>query len=480
MDINDNQKHVTGIEEATEAEVNKSKDITTEDTKGKTKQKPKRKVVTIGAIALGLCIFIVLLITFIIPTIKYYTALNLLEDDKYIDAIEKFSHLSDFRDSKTMIQECSYQEANDLLALGSYDDASEKFIEIGEFKDSQDMIYECKFQKAHNFLEMDSFDEAIELYTELGEYSYSSKMIKECNYEKAFSLLEEDSYFKSRKLFKSLEDYKRSETMVNEVTYAKGRDSMKREEYDIAISAFRSLKTIEFKDASELLTKAHHTKGVSLYNEENLIGAYTAFSEIPEYLDTSQKLDDLEVEIYNLAVKQYKYKTEKDVKYAKSLFEAIETYKDSEKYLTLILATQCNDSDVAYQKERTYDGYEIYTNLIVLLDFENTPDILMGDTWISYYLEGYWTNGNAYFSLYEYEENVEYNKGKILKYFNTITNIPMNQGKYYDIRSGVFYLGSDEDGWEKQFSFDYVNYNTIKVYCYKNKTTYTLNRYIDN
>jgi|GEM_PF-6679287 len=453
--------------------------VNTQEFSEEKQKKPMSSRIVIAAIAIGLCIYIILLVNLIIPNTKYNKALDLLEEDKYSDAILQFSGLGDYKDSKAMVHECSYQEATDLLALENYDKASIKFKLLGDYKDSIAMIDECKYQKAINFMEMESFDEAIALYTELGEYSNCSNMVIDCKYKKAFSLLENDSYTKSQKLFKELNDYKDSASMVLEVMYIKGHDSMERREYDVAISVFKDLQKEDYKDSSHLIDKAYYDKGISSYDDGKLIEAYNAFSQIPKYLDSKHNLINLRLDIYNLAIDTYL--NSKDYKYAEELFRIIGDYENSDKYLTLILASICNDKHKASEIEYLYDGDEIYLNLVKILDFENAKEVLMGDNWIYYFLEGYWSNGSSYFQIYESEDYTSENSGKINRFYNSYWNLPKYEVKHYRIIDEILYVGTYvteniKKDWTKQYKFEYVNYNTIKIYNYKDEKTYTLKR----
>ena len=100
-------------------------------------------------------------------------------------------------------------------------------------------------------------------------------------------------------------------------------------------------------------------------------------------------------------------------------------------------------------------------------------DMAEQDEAIAYFLEGYWSTYSGDYYINFYESN---NGGTNCEY--TLPWVSQPSGtKYYDIKS-LIYIYTNEDSKElaKVFRFEIVDYDTIKVFCYKNNRTYTLYR----
>ena len=83
-----------------------------------------RKRLAIAAAAAAVLVAAILVTTkVIIPNSKYNTAVKLLEEEKYDEAIAAFEELGDYKDAAEMKRETNYQKAAQLLESGNYDEA---------------------------------------------------------------------------------------------------------------------------------------------------------------------------------------------------------------------------------------------------------------------------------------------------------------------------------------------------------------------
>ncbi len=157
-------------------------------------------------------------------------------------------------------------------------------------------------------------------------------------------------------------------------------------------------------------------------------------------------------------IKECKYKkalallADGNYEQAREGFEEMEDYKDAEKYLLLTDARLNAVEDV----EVLYD----------LIDFADTKEILLSDSYIRKFLMGKWTDSTG--------KRIEFIKeGDGVK---LICTLPFVRGERYRLSDGIQYHGSDEDGWEKGLRYEIVTENKIKVYCFKDGKTYTMYR----
>ena len=103
--------------------------------------------------------------------------------------------------------------------------------------------------------------------------------------------------------------------------------------------------------------------------------------------------------------------------------------------------------------------------------FEFIQDIAKSDNAIAKFLEGYWTGSGYYLQFYENEDggtSCRYNLPWVSQPYGT---------KYYDIEGLIFYWEDANDNkLAKVYRFEIVDFDTIRVYCYKDGRTYTLTR----
>ena len=137
---------------------------------------------------------------------------------------------------------------------------------------------------------------------------------------------------------------------------------------------------------------------------------------------------------------------------AREGFEELTDYKDSGKYLLL-----------ADARLNTVENVEA---LYEIIDFAETKEILLSDSYIMRFLMGKWADSTG-----KRIEFIREDDGVKL-----ICTLPFENGGRYKVTDGIQYHGNDETGWKKSFRYEIVTENKIKVYCYKNGKTYIMHR----
>ena len=137
---------------------------------------------------------------------------------------------------------------------------------------------------------------------------------------------------------------------------------------------------------------------------------------------------------------------------ARAGFEDVTDYKDSGKYLLLTDARLNKIEDVGIL-------YEV-------IDFADTKEILLSDSYIGKFLLGKWTDSTG--------RRMEFIKGD--DGIKPICTLPFVNGARYRLSDGIQYHGSDETGWEKSFKYEIITKDKIQVFCYKDGKTYTMDR----
>lgn len=338
----------------------------------------------------------------------YQKTVQYAENEYFTQAVEHVPKLPVFY--KDTVQLSSYVDCGLMLTYEDYTGARAAFAEMGDYRNAQEMLKEVDYQKAFSMLDTGDYNGACTAFAALGEYQNSEEMVKEVRYEEAYSLFDSGDYDGAKSTFLNLGDYQDSQTMATECDYQK---------------------------ASNLVIK------------EDYLGAYEIFSDIQGYADVNDILFILQDSIYYKGIELYETN---DKMKSKSYFDAVDGYLDADIYIKLIEA-QFQYSEKGYQK------------LIQLVGFEDTVDIIMNDTFIYYYLKGYWSDGNGY-----YFKLTETDNG-----WHSYYNLPHYVGEYFTIADAIYKTGNTGD-WTECWKFTFISENELRIYCYKNNRTYDMYR----
>lgn len=107
-------------------------------------EKTKKIAKIVVPIFFSIVVLIVLINTVIIPGSKYRSAVKLMNNEEYDEAIAIFTELDDYKDSEDQIDQCNYNKALQLMKNKEYDKAIIKFKELDGYKDSKDQIGQCR------------------------------------------------------------------------------------------------------------------------------------------------------------------------------------------------------------------------------------------------------------------------------------------------------------------------------------------------
>ena len=183
-----------------------------------------RKVIPI---VVGVSIFVILLTNVIIPKVivpanKYKSAVALLEEEKYDDAIATFDELGDYKDSKKQLEiakeariESIYNTAQQLYNSGKYREAISEYEKISTYKDSSDQIVLCSYNEASKLIDSEEYESAAG-YLEKIDYKDSKEKLSLCKYETAKKQIQLKEYEAAYKLLDGL-NYKDSNDLLKTI-----------------------------------------------------------------------------------------------------------------------------------------------------------------------------------------------------------------------------------------------------------------------
>lgn len=144
-------------------------------------------------VSLGLIMAVLAIVFYVAPEMEYKKACEYMANKEYDSAIEKFTELGGYKDSKEKIEEINnlikqevYDEAIKLMNAGEYDAAITAFEGLGDFLDSQQKIEEIRkiimdkaYDAAVQLMNNRDYDEAITAFEDLAGYKDSNEKIDE-------------------------------------------------------------------------------------------------------------------------------------------------------------------------------------------------------------------------------------------------------------------------------------------------------------
>ncbi len=241
--------------------------------------KRDRKIaVTVASAITAVGLIVLLVITVIIPTVQYNSAVALMDQGKYAEAIEAFAAMDGYRDSEEQIENCEtamldekYDYALSLMEQGKYTEAIAAFRELGGYRDSKEQIQNCDnaildgiYDQAAALMEEGKYTEAIEVFTSLDGYWDSRPQIQSCEYA------------------------------ILDGKYDQAVALMESGEYEAAIEAFTALGSHRdsidnIAHCQEMIRQGIYNEAIALESAGDYAGAHALFASLDTYKDSAQK-----------------------------------------------------------------------------------------------------------------------------------------------------------------------------------------------
>lgn len=360
----------------------------------------------------------------------------------------------------------SYQDSVKKVEMGSFHEAREQLI-FASITNLHDENY-LPYLTAGEYLESNNYTAAREYLKPLAEKNYrkADELLLEADYLEGSSLLKANRFEDSYAVFETLAglDYKDSAQMMIECRLQQGKYHENNEDYRSAMSAYQKLLDVGYQDAQQLFYNASFLYAVDCLENKATPGAaevgLSTLNQLTEkgYEPARQKRAFYRTQIYDKAVALLEAGAENNnrskIGEARQYFAALDDFKRTKDYLLLI------------------DGYFNSHNVTLeelweLRDLEVAMYVILSQDMLQEFLEGTWyTKDYAYYFTMDAEGSISY-------------SLPwIDYGDYYKIENGIFmlYPERNEQSTRNLFKFTIVDWNTVKVYCYKGGKTYTLYR----
>ena len=219
------------------------------------KKKSNKAKFIIPVVILIVAIIVVNAIRFVpgfIAETRYNSALELINEKNYTEAIEILTELGEYEDSQEKIKECKYQNALLLIDAEEYSEAKALLEELkGYNTDIETKIQICDYSIAKQYLEKGKYDKAQELFTALKDYGDSKDMIRECSYRKALSLIEGKKYEDAIKILSDIKKYSDSKEKINEAKYLYVTENLTSDN-ETTVKYLKELAKIKYRNSADL------------------------------------------------------------------------------------------------------------------------------------------------------------------------------------------------------------------------------------
>lgn len=166
---------------------------------------------------------------------KYQSAMKLIENNNYDEAIKQLEVIQNYKDSKEIIKNNSiYNDAVKLFNKKDYKKSITKFESISTYRDSKDYISKINdvfslednekiYQISIKMYENNDLAFAKKKFEELGDYKDSKEYLdkirqkQEITYNESIKLIKNNNYEDAYKNLEKLKDYKNTKTLINYV-----------------------------------------------------------------------------------------------------------------------------------------------------------------------------------------------------------------------------------------------------------------------
>ncbi len=247
---------------------------------------------------------------------SYNSAVLLRENGDYAAAVEKFTELCEYSDSKEQILITKYEQAEFAEKNGDYVNAADIFRQLKDYRDSADRCTDAMTTLADNYAENGEFDEAIKIYERIN----GDEKVAELNLRKAEQLANADKYSEAVSILKAMnstaeirekinsvrhrealwliENGKKSEGIkllyelgytakADELSYQLAEEYTAREYFSEAIEIYKALGS--YSDSADRLNETKYLYAEFNQRIENFEVAADMFEELDGYSDSSER-----------------------------------------------------------------------------------------------------------------------------------------------------------------------------------------------
>lgn len=308
---------------------------------------------------------------------------------------------------------------------------------------------------AGQLMEQRNYTAAKQIYVSLSGYLNADALSQDADYRYTLQCADRNDFSTAIQIAEQLEKggYPDGQQKLQQIQFCYATYLLyDKEDYKTARTVFLELVEKEYPGAQEMADETLYLWALYQIDQGDYKNAYGKLNAIRDYSDVNEAIEALTELMYREA--QSKYHVGKYSE-ANTLFLCIPKYKDSNKYISLITL-----------RNAFWVSQDDVNKLINLFNFEDASEVLLVNHAIAKeFLKGTWRGDGHYFTMRE-DGYISYSLPRI------------NYGHYYRIEDGnvLLYPKDNYNSTKKCFKITAITSDSIKVYCYQNSKTYTLNR----
>ena len=186
-------------------------------------KKRKKTLSIVLPIVAVIAVFVVVLVTSIIPNSKYKRAEQLAQDGAFDDAIRTMSDLGEFKDASSRIKEFYYKKAEAALTQDDFDLVYDSFLNAGDYNDAESRLGEGYLNHASLLISSGQYEDAIQFIEGISkDYDWKNDKKKEAYYLLGKRYYENGQYEKAYNAFVKALPYMDSGVYSNNAAESEG------------------------------------------------------------------------------------------------------------------------------------------------------------------------------------------------------------------------------------------------------------------
>ncbi len=309
-------------------------------------------------------------------------------------------------------------------------------------------VSEINYAQAEKYAEEGAFDKAERSLDGVPAFYKDAKQLR--LYINAGILGDEGSFDEAERLFAAMGDYRGAALMVDKTRYSRALHQLEEGYFQQAQTQFEALGG--YRDARNMAKEAAYKRAAALKKNGELLSARCLLAAICPYKDCETLISSLNTGIYE---KAFEYYNNSDYSKAAEYFSAVPGHMQADSFGIL-----CSVLSPGTELEQS--GFE---QLMLCADEIDMSLIFMREDIIGMFLKGEWKDKKGNTLITAEDQSVT-------------TNLPWEKGRYCYFGDAAVYIKTRGSSDVKAFEFEYIDKDTISVYCCKNGRTYTLSRQI--
>ena len=209
----------------------------------------KKHAIIILSVCIVVAAIFVILLEVVIPSSKYSDAEKFLDENQYLNAVELYEELGDYKDSAEKALSTRYLLALTELKNKEYKKAYENFFLIIDYEDSLDKRNESGYAYATQLFADKKYEEALRVFDVIEEYKDSAELQNQCYLYMAKQLFDAKDYYGVITMYEQKGPFGENNELYKSACYNYGLEKSNSGNTETAIYYFT--KADDFSDAKE-------------------------------------------------------------------------------------------------------------------------------------------------------------------------------------------------------------------------------------